>query len=177
LLNHPEIFRSKRPDCRVALILLNEALTLFNSNPAVARDRVISACTLIRDEGVNGKGISGELASWQIKRVSEFVEKRIGTKLRIQDVAAHLNYSPNYFSRVFRSTLGITYSQYVLNARLDQAKRLLMTTDIPICEVALICGLADQSHLTRAFSKAVGVPPSLWRRRFCSSKPLKQVSF
>ncbi|MBV8472677.1 MAG: helix-turn-helix transcriptional regulator, partial [Hyphomicrobiales bacterium] len=44
--------------------------------------------------------------------------------------------------------------------------RLLLTTETPISEIALACGLTDQSHLTRIFKRSVGMPPAAWRRQF-----------
>jgi AraC family transcriptional regulator len=51
-----------------------------------------------------------------------------------------------------------------MKERLDLAKRLLLTSDTSIAEVALLCGLADQAHLTRLFSRTEGLPPRAWRR-------------
>ena len=61
-------------------------------------------------------------------------------------------------------TTGLTYSQYVIRARVDLAKHLLQTSKAPISEIALMCGLSDQPHLNRLFRRLVGVPPSTWRR-------------
>ena len=70
-----------------------------------------------------------------------------------------------YFSRAFKASVSVSYSEFVTRMRLDLAKHLLLTTDRPIAEIALICGLSDQSHLTRLFSRSVGFPPRAWRRR------------
>jgi AraC family transcriptional regulator len=48
--------------------------------------------------------------------------------------------------------------------RIQQAKTLLLESSITTAEIAVICGFADQSHLTRVFTRLVGTPPSGWRR-------------
>jgi AraC-like DNA-binding protein len=85
--------------------------------------------------------------------------------LRIELVAKHVQLSASYFSRAFKATAGVSYSAFLVNVRIELAKQLLLTTDIPISEVALACGLADQSHLTRLFGRVVGLPPNTWRRQ------------
>ncbi|WP_225890025.1 helix-turn-helix domain-containing protein [Indioceanicola profundi] len=48
--------------------------------------------------------------------------------------------------------------------RIERAKHLMLTTDEPLARIALDCGLADQSHLTRLFRTRVGMSPQSWRR-------------
>jgi AraC family transcriptional regulator len=50
--------------------------------------------------------------------------------------------------------------------RVKRAKDLLHGTNMPIAGVAAACGFADQSHLTRVFSKAFGISPGVWRRQW-----------
>ena len=55
--------------------------------------------------------------------------------------------------------------RWLLQRRIEKAKALLGDGDeVAIAEVALLCGFADQSHLTRFFTAAVGVSPRVWRR-------------
>jgi AraC-like DNA-binding protein len=53
---------------------------------------------------------------------------------------------------------------WLLQCRVDAAKSMLRDRRLPLSEVALGCGFADQSHFTRVFSRLVGVSPGLWRR-------------
>jgi AraC-like DNA-binding protein len=54
--------------------------------------------------------------------------------------------------------------QWILSQRVEQARDPLMKTDTPLADVALACGVADQSDFTRVFSAATGLPPGAWRR-------------
>ena len=69
----------------------------------------------------------------------------------MDEAAKLVNLSSGHFSRAFKITTGLTYSQYVIQARIELAKHLLQASSAPISEIALICGLSDQ--------------PSSWRRR------------
>jgi AraC-like DNA-binding protein len=145
--------------------LLSEALTLLDQDQASARRCIEGARSLIRAPDNEDRPRNCLLADWQLRRAKEFILENLATCLRIEVVAKHVHLSASYFSRAFKATAGVSYSSFLANARIDLAKQLLLTTDVPISEVALACGLADQSHLTRLFGRVVGLPPNTWRRQ------------
>jgi AraC-like DNA-binding protein len=145
--------------------LLAEALTLLDRDNGAARRRIEDAYALIPVEHGAGRARNGSLADWQLQRAEAYIRENLGSRLRIASVARVVNLSSSYFSRAFSVTKGMPYSEFVLVSRIALAKKLLSTTDMPIVQIALRCGLSDQSHLTRVFSQAVGVPPRAWRCR------------
>jgi AraC-like DNA-binding protein len=145
--------------------LLGEALALLDRDRASARRCIERARSLIRAADYEGRPRNCLLAEWQLRRAKEFIRNNLATCLRIELVAKHVQLSASYFSRAFKATAGVSYSAFLVNVRIELAKQLLLTTDIPISEVALACGLADQSHLTRLFGRVVGLPPNTWRRQ------------
>ena len=68
-------------------------------------------------------------------------------------------------ARGFKTTLGVSPHRWVLNRRIALAQRLIYEGATPLSEVAVCCGFADQSHLTRVFAQHVGNTPSVWRRK------------
>jgi len=60
--------------------------------------------------------------------------------------------------------VGITPHKWLIGRRLEKAKALLKSTDLPLTSVAAECGFADQAHLTNVFSRQVGTPPGAYRR-------------
>lgn len=70
----------------------------------------------------------------------------------VSQLARKYALSKQYICRVFRKTVGITLQQYGLLVRLDYARGMLWSTELPIAEIAAETGFADQSHLTRALS-------------------------
>jgi AraC-like DNA-binding protein len=56
--------------------------------------------------------------------------------------------------------------RWLLAQRARRAKELLERTKIPISDIALECGFADQSHLTRVFTRVFQLSPAAWRRQF-----------
>lgn len=107
---------------------------------------------------------TGGLAPWQVKRLESHLAQSLDAPLRLQDMAALVGVSASHFSRAFKKTFGRPFSQYVTAARLERARSLLRSTRQSISDIALACGMADQSHLTRLFHRRFGAPPHAWRR-------------
>ena len=154
----------ERASQAVVAKLLEEALKLLDRDMPGARRRIEDACKLVVNNHPDC-GKNGLLADWQLQRAQRYIRDNLDSRLRIGPVAKIVNLSPSYFSRAFKATKGIPFSDFVLMSRVALAKHLLSTTDRPIAQIALDCGLADQSHLTRIFNRAVGTPPRAWRCR------------
>lgn len=111
-------------------------------------------------------GSAYRLPSTKVRRAQEMLmasseEERVS----ITTIAEALDLSRNHFFRAFRETTGVTPYQWLLNQRIDHARRLLRTTDLSLSEVALHCGFSDQSHFTRVFTRFEGATPGRWRER------------
>jgi AraC family transcriptional regulator len=82
----------------------------------------------------------------------------------LSDVAHECRLSVSHFSRAFRHTVGAAPHEWLLNQRIAVAKEKLRNGQLPLVEVASLCGFADQSHFTRVFTHKVGISPGAWRR-------------
>ncbi|MBD9528802.1 helix-turn-helix domain-containing protein [Paracoccus sp. PAR01] len=105
------------------------------------------------------------LAPVMIRRAQDMLMSGEGDKVSIADIAEALNLSRHGFFRAFRDSTGVTPYQWLLNQRIERARRLLATTDLSLVEVALTCGFSDQSHFTRVFGRIEGMSPGRWRDR------------
>ena len=104
------------------------------------------------------------LSRWQETRAKEFLVAHALDNVSIAAVAEACNLSRGYFIRAFKETTGRTPHRWLMDHRLDMAKELLLGS-LPIADIALQCGFADQSHLTRVFTNIIGMPPGTWRRQ------------
>jgi len=80
-------------------------------------------------------------------------------------LAARLGISEVYLRRLFLEHLGTTPKQYVLGARLQRAKELLLDTDFSVQQIAQACGFSSPYHFCRAFRQRTGLPPTEYARR------------
>lgn len=95
----------------------------------------------------------------------DYIKHHYRRKLGLEEVADAVSLSPSYFSRVFKEETGLSFSAYLNSIRIDRARALLLTGDIPLAEIAGLVGFEDQSYFTRVFSRIVGTSPGRYRER------------
>lgn len=105
-------------------------------------------------------GIRNELVLSAIAVMEEVVEER----LKIVDLAARLNVSPDKLERAFRAEVGVSPSSYYRRLRLRRAADLLAHSSLSVRDVALACGFDSMSSFSRAFRDFKGQSPSEMRR-------------
>jgi AraC-like DNA-binding protein len=106
----------------------------------------------------------GGLAPWQVRRLRMHIEENLGGTVYCEDLACLVRLSLSHFMRAFKESFGCAPHTFLIRRRIERAQGLMLTTDESLGQIALMCGLADQSHLTRLFQKWVGESPAAWRR-------------
>jgi AraC family transcriptional regulator len=104
------------------------------------------------------------LSARQLSAVTDFILDNLARPVRLSELANLADLSPSQFGRAFKISTGRTPHLWHLDARIESAKRLLADRRVSLAEVALDTGFSEQSHFTRAFRTATGVPPGAWRR-------------
>ena len=92
------------------------------------------------------------------------IDAGAGEPLSLGEMAGRAGLGRFHFLRAFRAATGTTPHQYLVAARLRRAARLLLTTDLPVTDVALEAGFGDLSNFIRTFSALVGASPRRFRR-------------
>lgn len=100
-----------------------------------------------------------------LRRAAEALRSVPSERLSIGAIAQDVGVNRTHLARLFRRAYGCSMGEYARAARLSRALRLLESGDDPIAQVAVRSGFSDQSHLTRACRRLVGVTPTQWRRR------------
>lgn len=166
-----EVYKQHDPLIQhLGLALLDEA----DSSAPVGRlfsDSLIQTLTLhlLTNYGVSKptKQIaSGGLPGHKLRRVKEFIRANLDSDLGLADIAAVANLSQFHFARSFRKSTGLTPQQFVMHERIERAKELLQSEDLPIVEVSLLTGFKNQSHFTSLFRKFTRLTPKIWRESF-----------
>ena len=102
----------------------------------------------------------------QESRAKEYLATHLADDVSVADVASACGLSRSYFIKSFRESTGKTPHRWLLEHRLSHARNLLAKSSDAIAEIAVSCGFADQSHLTRMFTREIGTPPNVWRRDY-----------
>ena len=107
----------------------------------------------------------GKLSSLQLKEVIEYIHAYLASELSLRGLATQLNLSPFHFARLFKKSLGLSPHKYVLQNRIERAKKLItVSSNIPLSDIALQAGFYDQTHFGKAFKKYVGVSPKAFSK-------------
>ncbi|MCX8997958.1 AraC family transcriptional regulator [Rhizobiaceae bacterium BDR2-2] len=106
----------------------------------------------------------GTLASWQLRRATEFITENCMRNIRLQELAELTGLSQSHFSHSFKASTGMAPHDWQMKARLDRAKELLLSGDQPLTSVAADTGFSDQAHFTRMFRKHTGTTPARWKK-------------
>ncbi|HSC85830.1 MAG TPA: AraC family transcriptional regulator [Polyangiaceae bacterium] len=94
----------------------------------------------------------------------QFLKDNFAEQLRLPDVAKKAGFSVPAFSRIFRHATGTSFLAYLRNVRVEHAKMLLRTTNLPTAQIAINCGFQSPHHLIRSFKKVTGHTPGDYRR-------------
>jgi AraC family transcriptional regulator len=106
----------------------------------------------------------GGFTAWRSQRLAAHVDANLSRKIVIKDLAASLDMSVGHFCRAFKRTFGMPARIWIRRRRIEFAQGLMLTTGDSLSEIALTCGMSDQSHFTRSFRRIVGETPSSWRQ-------------
>ena len=106
----------------------------------------------------------GGLAPWRIRRLKAFVESHLSQPIRVADLSGAVGLSATHFSRAFGRSFGEPPHVYLIQRRIDRARHLMLTSDIPLSDLAAACGFSDQAHFCRLFRRHTGRTPAAWRR-------------
>jgi AraC family transcriptional regulator len=111
------------------------------------------------------RSYSGGLSTRKLQQAIDYIQTHLDEKLSLESIATQLNLSVHYFCELFTQSTGIPPYKYVLQQRVDRAQQLLTNSQKSLTEIALDCGFADQSHLSRHFTKLTRISPKKYRDR------------
>ena len=115
---------------------------------------------IIRQQSKNKRHIEITLA------FKELLSKELHVEKRISHYAKSLHISPVYLNEAIKSIAGISVSKYIQIELMLRAKRMLIYTSLNIKEIAINLGFDDYAYFTRLFTKATGLSPTSYRKKY-----------
>ena len=97
-----------------------------------------------------------------IEKAKEYIEENFGNDISLTDVADFVFLNPAYFSRYFKQYTGMNFIAYLLDVRMNHAKKLL-SEDYSIEEITRICGYSSVRYFSQSFKKHMGITPKTYR--------------
>lgn len=98
-----------------------------------------------------------------IENAIDYIDKNFKENISLDMIASICNLSPCYFSKLFKRKIGVNYTTYINNKKIDYAKRILKTTNIPILNLSIDLGFEDCGYFIRVFKKLEGITPKKYR--------------
>ena len=125
----------------------------------------------IREHGLQNQQMPDE----RIQRVVAHIDERFEEELPVEELARVAGLSPSRFAHLFRQFTGLAPMKFLEIHRIERAKHLLLTTDLPVQEIGFSCGFTNSQHFSTRFRSLTGQSPSAYRqvpkRRFGELNP------
>ncbi|MDY3281300.1 response regulator transcription factor [Dysosmobacter sp.] len=104
-----------------------------------------------------------------ITGITRYLRDHLAEEVSLSVLAEQFHLNPQYISQLFKNEIGVNFLAYLTNIRMEKAKKLLLSTPLPVAEVAEQSGYGDYRVFTKVFKKNEGVTPSQYRRDFLES--------
>ena len=101
-----------------------------------------------------------------LRKIISYTEENYDGAINEMSVADAFGYSASYFSRFFKSNMGITYKEFLTRMRVNAAKDSLVQTGKSVLEIAMDCGFSDSRGLINMFNKFEGITPLQYRKKY-----------
>lgn len=95
-----------------------------------------------------------------VVKAKQFIDEHYNEELSLIDISKEVSVSPQYFSKIFKEEIGISFVEYVRKKRVEMAKDMLRSKQYSVKEVCYIIGYNDPNYFSRLFKKLVGVSPT-----------------
>lgn len=107
-----------------------------------------------------------------VKNAISYIHEHLSEPLTLTSVCEAISLNRCYLCDLFSKEVGMTFCEYVVKQRILLAKRLLLTTNLPMAMIAARCGFNNLSYFSTSFKKVEGVTPSVFLKQHCNSRGL-----
>ena len=148
---------------------LREELTRGHASPLFVQGIAQAlAIHLARNYGVTDEELhssSPSLPGYKLRQLTDWMAEHAAEDFDLARLAARAGLSKFHFQRLFKAAVGVSPSHYLIDLRMNEARRLLRETKKSVVDVALEVGYANPSHFAQLFRRETGLSPSDYRRQ------------
>lgn len=102
----------------------------------------------------------------RIRTITNYIDTHYTEKLLLSDIARQEQLSLSYLSHFFKDCFGIPFQDYLLRIRCENARRLLLLTDLSLLDICIACGFSDSKYFNSGFRRQYGLSPKEFRKQF-----------
>lgn len=115
--------------------------------------------------GIKKSVLKEDVKNEYFKKIIQHINQNFYKEISILSLSQDFSINPNYISQLFRKEVGMTFTDYITNLRMDYAKELLHKTQYSQGEIASKCGYTDYFYFIRVFKKITGLTPGQFRQK------------
>lgn len=97
--------------------------------------------------------------SMQVSRAIRYINQHLYGVCRLQDVAKEIKLHSGYLSSLFKAETGVSFTEYIRNIKMDEARNLLLNGEYSISEIAEMLGYQSLSYFSKVFRQVYGCSP------------------
>ncbi len=112
-----------------------------------------------------GHSPTNEATQVIFEQIKIHLSQHVKDKICLDELCRRFNCGKFSLLRQFKQYTGLSPINYLITLRIQNAKKLIISTDLPLVQIALESGFYDQSHFSNCFVKLVGLTPGEYRRR------------
>jgi len=100
-----------------------------------------------------------------LERIKSYTDANLDRDIKVSDLARELNLSSSYLRHLIKSNMNVSFTQYLLDKRIEKAIELLENSDLKIRDISLKTGFNDQNYFARVFRKRTGITATEYRNK------------
>lgn len=99
-----------------------------------------------------------------VKDAKQYILLHISEKITLDDIAHSAHVAKNYLCSLFKKNTGVTVTEYIALRRVEKAKALIVTENVPLYAISGMCGFNDYNHFSQTFKRITGMTPVSYRK-------------
>ena len=151
------------PADAISEILFKTIVDNYTQTTPSAKLKVQGAMNILLSEFVNHI-VTDAPAVKRFEPVLDYIENHYSSKIELSTLYGMLNISEAHFYAEFKRVFGVSPKQYILNKRITESQRLLLTTSMSIKEIAYSVGFDNENYFSEYFKQKIGVPANKFRK-------------
>ena len=125
---------------------------------------------LLYEKRVSEEGKAGVKNERVITGITRYMQEHLAEEVSLSVLSEEFHLNPQYISQLFKNEIGVGFLSYLTNIRMEKAKKLLVSTQLSMAEIADRIGYGDYRVFTKIFKKTEGITPSQYRREFLEER-------
>ncbi|MEG4344672.1 AraC family transcriptional regulator [Microcoleus sp. A003_D6] len=107
----------------------------------------------------------GKLSPSKLQQIIDCIQDNLDRDIGLAELAEVVQMSSHHFGKIFKQSTGVSPHQYVLQCRIERAKKLLSNPQLTLADISQSVGCCDQSHFTNVFRRYTSMTPRQYRDR------------